>query len=62
MVFGIWRELGLKDDFFYNNVVECYNFWYKLKVEEDKVVIVVVGFLKKLCFWVEVIESYRWMV
>lgn len=62
MVFGIRREIELKDDFFYNNVVECYNFWYKLKVEEDKVVIVVVGFFKKLCFWVEAIESYGRMV
>ena len=59
---GIRREIGLKDDFFYNNAAECHNFRYKLKVEEDKAASVIAGFPKKLCSWVEAIESYRRMV
>ena len=59
---GIRRELGLKDDFFYNNAAECHNFRYKLKVEEDKAATAVAGFPKKSCSWVEAIESYRRMV
>ena len=57
----IQRELGLKDDFFYNNAAECHNFRYKLKVEKDKAATAIPGFPKKTCFWVEAIESYRQM-
>ena len=59
---GIRREIGLKDNFFYNNAAECHNFRYKLKVKEDKAASVIAGFPKKLCSWVEAIESYRRMV
>ena len=59
---GIRREIGLKDDLFYNNAAECHNFRYKLKVEEDKAATAVAGFPKKSCSWVEAIESYGRMV
>ena len=32
----IRREIGLEDDFFYNNAAECLNFRYKVKVTEDQ--------------------------
>lgn len=59
---GIRGELGLKDDFFYNNTAECHNFRYKLKVEEDKAATAVAGFPKRSCSWVEAIKGYRRMV
>ena len=62
MAAGIGREIELKGDFFYNNAAECHNFQYKLKVKEDKAASAIAGFPKKLCSWVEAIESYRRMV
>ena len=59
MAAGIGREIELKGDFFYNNAAECHNFQYKLKVKEDKAASAIAGFPKKLCSWVEAIESYR---
>ena len=57
----IRREIGLKDDFFYNNAAECHNFRYKVKVKEDQAANAT-GFPEKSCTWVEGIQSYKRMV
>lgn len=59
---GIRREIGLKDDFFYNNAAECHNFRYKVKVKEDQAANAIAGFPPKSCTWVEAIQSYKRMV
>lgn len=57
MVPEIRRNIGLKDDFYYDNALECQNFRYKQKIEEAK---------KEKeprvktseCSWVEAIDTY----
>ena len=61
MVSEIRRIIGLKDDFYYNNALECQNFWYKQKIEEAKKE-KEPGVKTSECSWVEAIEIYKTML
>ena len=54
----IRRIIGLKDDFYYDNALECQNFIYKQKIEEarnEKEP----GVKTSECSWVEAIKTYK---
>ena len=57
----IRRNIGLKDDFYYNNALECQNFRYKQKIEEAKKE-KEPGVKTSECSWVEAIDTYKTML
>ena len=57
----IRRIIGLKDDFYYDNALECQNFRYKQKIEEAKKE-KEPGVKTSECSWVEAIEIYKTML
>ena len=57
----IRRIIGLKDDFYYDNALECQNFRYKQKIEEAKKE-KEPGVKTSECSWVEAIEIYQTML
>lgn len=62
MLFFVRKKIGLKDNFYYNNVEECFYFKYKCKLREYKVVIFI-GYGRDIyVLWVIVIIVYKKMV
>ena len=57
----ITRNIGLKDDFYYDNALECQNFRYKQKIEEAKKE-KEPGVKTSECSWVEAIDTYKTML
>lgn len=56
----IRRIIGLKDDFYNDNALECQNFPYKQKIEAKKEK--EPGVKTSECSWVEAIEIYKTML
>ena len=57
----IRRTIGLKDDFYYNNALECQNFRYKQKIQEMKKENLP-GVKVSQCSWLEAIQTYQAML
>lgn len=55
------RTIGIKDDFYYNNALECQNLRYKQKIHKVKTENEP-GVKTSQCSWVEAIEVYQNMV
>lgn len=59
MILPVRRSAGLRDEFFYNNAQECFNFKFKSKILEKKMV-TGSGYRPNIkCTWIEAITAYK---
>lgn len=59
MLLPVRRNVGLDDEFFFNNGQECANFKYKSKIREEKMKGATGYRLSTKCTWVEGITIYK---
>lgn len=62
MLLPVRRDVGLDDEYFFNNGKECANFKYKSKIREEKMQGATGYRPSTKCTWVEGITIYKKMV